>query len=81
MKLTRRELFGLLAAAVVDPERLLWRPGERLISIPAPRVVSLLDEINEITLRYIVPEMTDIIFTKPSLLDVPWRREFLTDER
>lgn len=33
-------LIGTAAAvAVVDPERLLWTPGARLISIPAPRTV------------------------------------------
>jgi hypothetical protein len=34
--MTRRSLFGLLAAAALDPERLLWTPGRKLISIPAP---------------------------------------------
>ena len=29
-------MLGFLAAAVLDPERLLWRAGERLISIPPP---------------------------------------------
>jgi hypothetical protein len=32
----RRGFLALLAGAVLDPERLLWRPGARLISIPAP---------------------------------------------
>jgi hypothetical protein len=33
--MTRRSLFGILAAAVaIDPERLLWAPGKKLISIP-----------------------------------------------
>jgi hypothetical protein len=31
--LTRRTLFALAAAALIDPEKLLWKPG-RLISIP-----------------------------------------------
>ena len=34
--MTRRVLFAVLAGAVLDPERLLWRPGARLISIPTP---------------------------------------------
>ena len=34
--MTRRALFGLLAAAALDPERLVWTPGRKLISIPAP---------------------------------------------
>jgi hypothetical protein len=33
----RRGFLGaLLGAAVLDPERLLWVPGKRMISIPAP---------------------------------------------
>jgi hypothetical protein len=35
--LTRRAFFASVAAAMVlDPERLLWRPGAKTISIPAP---------------------------------------------
>lgn len=34
--MTRRTLFALLAAAAADPERLIWQPGRKLISIPAP---------------------------------------------
>lgn len=38
--MTRRGFFALAAvAAAVDPERLLWIPGRKLISIPAPRRV------------------------------------------
>ncbi len=33
--MTRRLIFRLLAAATLDPERLLWKPGAKLISIPA----------------------------------------------
>ncbi len=36
MKLTRRSLLAMLALAAADPERLIWRPGRKLISIPAP---------------------------------------------
>lgn len=33
----RRGFIGaLLGAAVLDPERLLWVPGKKMISIPAP---------------------------------------------
>jgi hypothetical protein len=43
MKATRRGFLGALiagaAAAAVDPERLLWVPGRKLISVPKPRVV------------------------------------------
>jgi hypothetical protein len=36
--MTRRSLFAVFAAAVIDPERLLWVPGKKLISIPKPVV-------------------------------------------
>lgn len=40
MRLSRRGFLGaLLGAAVLDPERLLWVPGAKLISVPAPRGV------------------------------------------
>ncbi len=35
---TRRGFLSLFAAAAIDPERLLWVPGKKLISIPAPRL-------------------------------------------
>jgi hypothetical protein len=31
-------LAGVAAAGAVDPERLLWTPGKKLISIPAPAI-------------------------------------------
>jgi hypothetical protein len=38
--MNRRGFFGaiagIVAGATLDPERLLWRPGAKLISIPAP---------------------------------------------
>ena len=34
--MTRRAWLSLLAGAALDPERLLWVPGRRVISIPAP---------------------------------------------
>jgi hypothetical protein len=37
MKISRRGLLGMLAGGLVlDPERALWVPGKKLISIPAP---------------------------------------------
>lgn len=32
--MTRRGLISALLAAATDPERLLWTPGKKLISIP-----------------------------------------------
>ena len=38
--MNRRGFLGLLSAALtLDPERLLWRPGAKLISIPQPRPI------------------------------------------
>lgn len=61
-----RYLTGAIATATLDPERLLFVPGKRLISIPSVRQATL-DEINEISLKYIVPRMADAIFTKSPL--------------
>ncbi len=36
-------LGGTAAAMVLDPEKLLWRPGEKLISIPKPAIPSYLE--------------------------------------
>ncbi len=40
-------IAGVLAGAALDPERLLWVPGKKVISIPAPR------EIVGFTVRHI----------------------------
>lgn len=37
--MNRRTLFKILAGAAIDPERLIWEPGKKLISIPATRTV------------------------------------------
>ena len=37
--MTRRALLSMLALAAVDPERLIWQPGRKLISIPKPAPV------------------------------------------
>jgi hypothetical protein len=36
-------LSAAAATAAVDPERLLWVPGRKLISIPRPRVIAPAD--------------------------------------
>jgi len=39
MNLSRRGVLAFLAAGLaLDPERLLWVPGKKLISIPKPLV-------------------------------------------
>ena len=46
--MTRRALLASLAAAFVsDPERLLWKPGAKLISVPAPRVLTVAELIDQ----------------------------------
>lgn len=35
--MNRRGFLSSLAAAVLDPEKLLWVPGKKMISIPSPR--------------------------------------------
>lgn len=49
MNLNRRGFLSLFSAAaataVVDPERLLWVPGRKSISIPKPRVWKVGDTI------------------------------------
>jgi len=51
--MNRRGFIGaLLGAATLDPERALWVPGKRLISIPRPqKVVGCLINTNGITMR------------------------------
>jgi hypothetical protein len=41
---SRRRFLGILgigAALIADPERLIWTPGKRLISIPVPKKYGL----------------------------------------
>jgi hypothetical protein len=54
--MTRRGLLAALAACALDPERLLWRPGAKLISIPKdefrrnyiePALAAMLKKIRE----------------------------------
>jgi hypothetical protein len=55
---TRRGFLGALlggaAALTLDPERLLWKPGAKLISIPNKRLVS--GQITEIVQRFQVTQ-------------------------
>ena len=57
--MTRRLLFATLAGCVVDPERLLWRPGSKLISIPrcSPNVYLFLQE--ELRVNYFDPAVAN----------------------
>ena len=45
--MNRRSFLASLAGAlVVDPERALWKPGAKLISIPRPAVVTVREFYN-----------------------------------
>ena len=67
----RRFLKFLAASLVADPERLLWVPGKKLISIPATNLSTglSLDEINEITMRYISPKVLDVILRESPIFN------------
>lgn len=57
--MNRRSFFSslgaLAATAVIDPEKLLWQPGKKLISIPAPArllpyqraIIAAIQELNQ----------------------------------
>ena len=56
-RFSRRALLALLAGAALDPERLLWIPNRRHISIPRP-VVRPADHISDrVFLREIWTQM------------------------
>ena len=38
MRLNRRGFVAALMGAALDPDRLLWQPGRKFVSIPKPRV-------------------------------------------
>lgn len=67
--MNRRNFFGSLATMAatlaLDPEKLLWVPGQRKIFIPAaPKIeLSNLDMINKMTLKYIRDAgLVDMVF-------------------
>jgi hypothetical protein len=66
--LSRRGLLGLFAGAaaavVIDPERALWVPGKKLISIPNPSNAEILAAVNEITKQqqFIINSFRDVIY-------------------
>lgn len=47
--MNRRLFLGsLLAAFALDPEKLLWRPGAKLISIPKPPIVACVLNVGDV---------------------------------
>lgn len=83
--MTRRALLASLAAAfVLDPERLLWKPGAKLISVPAPPFLAVGDIVTfgGIEGRFIVTREARSVLTLsdarfnmlPSPYTVAWLR-------
>ena len=62
-------LLGAAAGLALDPEKLLYVPGKKLISIPNAAITEpTLDEINRITLQYISPMLMDNIFKRSPII-------------
>lgn len=89
--MNRRGFLSALAAAVagpmvIDPERILWRPGAKLISIPAnfrttfdlddPNLYLALDEFHR---RYIAPAVEVWAKEAARSMDDFYRRYFQED--
>ena len=71
MELNRRGFLGALAAALVlDPERALWVPGKKLISIPAKR-----DGWVDFDFRYLRP-LIERYIREVEAINVAFAREF-----
>lgn len=58
---------GMIAAAAAMPDELLWTPTKTYF-IPDTVKVATWDEINEITLRHIIPRLVDNVFKESPLL-------------
>jgi len=72
----RRSFLAAIAAAFVapDPERLLWQPGKKLISIPAPKPI-VVHQIRKVAwCESLFEDVT-------SHADGPWRRMLITGIR
>jgi len=81
--MNRRSFLALLAASLtLDPERMLWIPGRKLISVPKPRARGnrfltsdmILDMAME---RYAVESA--ILMLADSRYDACWKREKIGD--
>jgi hypothetical protein len=61
--MNRRGFLSFLGAAVagatLDPERLLWKPGAKTISIPSPLLSFSMDEFREAYLRPLAIEIAN----------------------
>jgi hypothetical protein len=70
--MTRRALFAILAGAAIDPEKLLWRPGAKTISIPKQMSQGFPFPF------YLPMEEFDRLYLKPAMAAMVkrWRRDF-----
>lgn len=65
-----RSLGGLLAGSVLDPERLLWVPGRKMISIPESIVFHPnLSELDDYVKNHFSPALADLFFTQSPLFE------------
>ena len=72
--MNRRGFFqwlGMAAASLtIDPEELLWVPGKKtMVVMPGKEWNPTLNEINQITLKYITPGLVDAVFRHDKLFD------------
>lgn len=90
MRISRRSFFGVLAtvaaSAALDPERLLWVPGQRKIFIPAPaRVLASADlrvgDVFTIAGRYCVNPFTGLDVQSRDGLKLPQQFVVVEDVR
>jgi hypothetical protein len=69
--LNRRGFLSLLgigaATAAIDPERLIWTPGRKLISIPAPRVIVRVNitDVLAAQIERVRPKIMEHFYTAP----------------
>jgi hypothetical protein len=63
------QMLGLASAALtLDPEKLLWVPGQKAIFLPTAIVTPDLDAINQLTMKYITPGLVDAMWQRDTLM-------------
>lgn len=62
--MNRRSFLKLLSAGVIgyelDIEKLLWVPGQKKIFLPAPKHIVSLNEIVDIEIRRVLPQLRQL---------------------
>src|SRR5262245_320896 len=78
-------LTALIGAATLDPERLLWVPGKKLISIPSVKVFDWWEQIPILTAKIVANneelfslQGSDLLPTRQALL---MRRRFELEQQ